>query len=123
MKNTSLDFERLTHDEERPWGSFYYLARKDDSWFTKVIKVKKGHRLSLQKHFHREEMWIVTEGKLKVQRGEEFLELGPKETVFIGVEQEHRAEGITDAEFIEISFGDFSEDDEIRLEDDYGRVN
>lgn len=123
MSENKLDFSRLDLDEfNKPWGSYHCLARKDDKWFAKVIKVKKGHRLSLQKHFHREELWIITEGQVKVQKGKEFIELGPKETVFIEKEQEHRIQGITDAEFIEISFGDFSEEDEIRIEDDYGRA-
>ncbi|MBN1162466.1 phosphomannose isomerase type II C-terminal cupin domain [Patescibacteria group bacterium] len=115
-------FERLSEDVVRPWGSFHALAKEEGKWFVKLLKIRKGERISLQKHKKREEMWFIISGKVKVQKGTDVFNLGRGESVFIEKEELHRLKGLTDAEFIEVSLGDFDEDDEVRLEDDYGRV-
>ena len=91
----------------------------------KRIWVHPGQRLSYQRHFKRQEHWVILEGKALVTlNGEEIL-LGKGESVDIPHEAAHRIENIGDSKlaFIEVQKGDyFGEDDIVRLEDDYGRV-
>lgn len=92
----------------------------------KRIHVENGSRLSKQSHKHRAEHWYITQGYAKVEIGEQELHLGPGDYVSIGVGEVHRveAEGTDDdLVFIEIQTGDYlGEDDIIRYEDDFGRV-
>jgi mannose-6-phosphate isomerase-like protein (cupin superfamily) len=116
-------FERLSEDVTRPWGTFHALAKEEGRWFVKLLKVKKGGSLSLQKHKKRDEMWFIVTGKAKVQKGVDVFDLEKGESVYIEKGELHRLRGITDVEFIEVSLGDFDENDEVRLEDDYGRAD
>lgn len=107
--------------EERPWGSFEVL---DENIKMKRIKVKAGHRLSLQSHNHRDEYWIWQSGLAKVTVGDKELILNPmNKAILIQKEVKHRVEALTDVEFLEFQVGDIlEEEDIIRYEDDYGRV-
>jgi len=113
---------RLSKIVKKPWGSFHDLAEEKGKWHLKIIKVKKGHRLSLQKHKLRSEFWIVAEGKVNIQKGyKKSLKLGAGETVAFKKSELHRLTGITDAVIIELSFGRHEEKDITRLADDYNR--
>jgi mannose-6-phosphate isomerase len=107
-----------------PWGTWAVL---DDSGAFKVkrIEVLPGKRLSLQKHFKREEHWYVVQGKALVTRdGQEYV-LKEGECIDIAREAAHRMEnrGSDLLVFIEVQRGEYlGEDDIVRLEDDYGRV-
>jgi mannose-6-phosphate isomerase-like protein (cupin superfamily) len=108
----------------RPWG-FYVILHTEQRVQVKRIHVEGGKRLSKQSHKHRAEHWYITQGYAKVELGEQELHLGPGDYVSIGVEEVHRveAEGTEDLVFIEIQTGDYlGEDDIIRYDDDYGRV-
>jgi len=111
--------------EKRPWGGFLIL---DDQSTHKVkrIWVDRGQRLSYQKHLHRSEHWIVIQGKSKVtMNGNEIL-LKEGDSIDIPVGVYHRIENVGDdlLVFIEVQRGDdFSEEDVIRIEDDYGRIS
>jgi len=96
-------------------------AEEKGKWHLKVIEVKQGQRLSLQKHKNRSEFWIIAEGEARVQKGEEVLKLKPGDTVTFEKEELHRLEGITNVTFVEVSFGDHDENDITRVSDDYGR--
>jgi mannose-6-phosphate isomerase len=93
--------------EERPWGNFVRLSHNEPC-SVKIITVKAGKRLSLQSHNKRSELWRVLDGPMTVQLGDEIQSL-------------QRDEEEVDGRWLEISFGDFDEDDIIRYEDDFGR--
>ncbi len=107
----------------RPWGS-YETLEAGDRFQVKRIMVSPGHRLSLQKHYHRAEHWVVVRGTALVAvDGEERL-LGEDQSTYIPVSCTHRLEnpGKVTLELIEIQTGTYlGEDDIIRLEDVYGR--
>ena len=88
--------------------------------------VKPGGRLSLQKHKHRAEHWVVVSGTARVTRGEEVFDLGPNESTYIPVGTLHRLENpaIEVLRVIEIQSGDYlGEDDIERFDDVYGRAD
>ena len=109
--------------DHRPWGSFTILADEQDHKVKRLV-VRPGHRLSLQRHMHRCEHWLVVSGTARVTLNDTVLELDPGESVEIERRDVHRVQnnGNVDVVFIEIQLGDyFGEDDIERLEDDYGR--
>ena len=90
----------------------------------KRIKVKSGERLSLQKHHHRSEHWIVVRGTAEVTRGEEVFTLSENESTYIPLGVVHRLAnpGRLTLELIEVQVGAYlGEDDIVRFEDQYGR--
>jgi len=111
--------------DQRPWGSFTILD-EDEDYKIKRIEVFPTKRLSYQKHAHRSEHWFVVRGIAKVTlNGKEFL-VKKGEDVNVPVGTAHRVEN-PDAEelliFIETQTGDyFGEDDIVRFEDDFGRM-
>ncbi len=108
----------------RPWGHYTSIS-KGQRHQTKRISVKSGAKLSLQKHMHRSEHWIVVRGTAKVTKGEETFLLSETQSVYIPVGVVHALEnpGKIDLEIIEVQTGSYlGEDDIIRLEDLYGRA-
>jgi mannose-6-phosphate isomerase len=112
--------------DERPWGSFTVL---DDEMFDHKVKrivVAPGKRLSYQTHAKRAEHWFVVDGVATVVLDGKDYELGPGKSIDIEIGQAHRCENHGDVPvlFIEVQHGTyFGEDDIVRLEDDFGRVN
>jgi mannose-6-phosphate isomerase-like protein (cupin superfamily) len=109
--------------DDRPWGRWEVIAAGDD-YVCKRIIVKAGGKLSLQRHHHREEHWIIVQGRALVTCGDDKREVGPNTHVFIPLEAAHRIEnpGTTDVVFIEVQQGDhLDENDIVRLDDVYGR--
>lgn len=107
----------------RPWG-YYEPIDAGDGFQVKHICVFPGKRLSLQKHFHRAEHWVVVEGEAVVTRGEDTFVLGVDQSTYIPAETVHRLENKTDTpmRLIEVQSGRIlSEEDIVRLEDDFGR--
>lgn len=113
--------KKLSKIVNKPWGAYYNLAEEKGNWHLKIIEVKKGKRLSLQKHKFRSEFWVIAEGQAKVQKGNRSILLKAGNTVSFKKGEKHRLESITDAIIIETSFGNHDEKDIVRLEDDYGR--
>ena len=108
----------------RPWG-YYTVMQEGDGFLTKCIVVNCGAKLSLQKHFHRSEHWVVLEGKAYVVKGEEAYELNPGESIDIGIEEVHSLQNPYEkpVKILEVQKGDkLDENDIVRLEDMYGRV-
>ncbi|WP_194745470.1 mannose-1-phosphate guanylyltransferase/mannose-6-phosphate isomerase [Thermaurantiacus tibetensis] len=119
-----LDLARTSHEVRRPWGSFRGLGR-GEGWQVKRIAVKPGAKLSLQRHAHRAETWVVAAGVADVTVGEECRRMGPGESIFIPVGAVHRLEnpGPEPLELIEVQQGSYlGEDDIVRLADLYGRA-
>jgi len=107
----------------RPWG-YYDSIDADDGFQVKRILVNPGAKLSLQKHQHRAEHWVVVKGVAKITCGDKVFELKANQSAYIPKGEVHRLENQekTPLEIIEIQTGDYlGEDDIIRLEDDYQR--
>ena len=107
----------------RPWGS-YQSVDQGDRFQVKRIVVKRGKRLSLQRHHHRAEHWVVVRGTARVIVDGETKILHENESTYIAIGAKHRLEnpGKIDLELIEIQTGSYlGEDDIERFEDDYRR--
>jgi len=107
----------------RPWG-YYDSIDADDGFQVKRILVNPSAKLSLQKHEHRAEHWVVVKGVAKVTCGDKTFSLKENQSTYIPKGEVHRLENTEeiDLEIIEIQTGDYlGEDDIIRLEDDYQR--
>jgi mannose-1-phosphate guanylyltransferase / mannose-6-phosphate isomerase len=108
----------------RPWG-FYESLINGDRFQVKRIVVKAGDRLSLQKHFHRAEHWVVVAGTALVTRDDECILVRENESVYLPLGCVHRLEnpGRIPLELIEVQSGSYlGEDDIVRLQDVYGRA-
>jgi len=107
----------------RPWGCYQGIDR-DDRYQVKRISVKPGASLSLQKHHHRAEHWIVVKGSARVTRGKETFLLTENQSTYIPAGELHRLEnpGKIPLELIEVQSGSYlGEDDIVRFDDEYGR--
>jgi mannose-6-phosphate isomerase-like protein (cupin superfamily) len=107
----------------RPWGEWLVID-VGDGVVVKRITVRPGQRLSLQRHRHRDEQWVVVAGVAQVTRDGVVFALGIGEATRVVRGQTHRVEnrGVADVVFIEVQTGSLlSEDDIERLDDDYGR--
>jgi len=108
--------------DKRPWGDEEILTMNEQT-SVKVLTVNPGQRCSLQYHEHRKEFWKVIEGNLRVVVNNEEKEAKLGDEFEIEPKMTHRLIG-TDApaKVLEISFGNFDENDIVRLQDDYGRL-
>jgi mannose-1-phosphate guanylyltransferase/mannose-6-phosphate isomerase len=108
----------------RPWG-VYDSVDSGPRFQVKRIVVKPGATLSLQKHHHRAEHWIVVSGTAEVTNGDKVMLLSENQSTYIPLGQVHRLAnpGKVPLEIIEVQSGSYlGEDDIVRLEDTYGRV-
>lgn len=118
---STLSGEKVEH---RPWGS-YESIRKENSFQIKKIVVEPGQKLSLQKHKHRAETWVVVSGRGQVIKGNETFALTAGSYIHIRQGEIHRMTNPSNEPlvFVEVQFGQYlGEDDIERLEDNYGRV-
>ena len=117
--------EPLKHSTcHRPWGA-YRTVDAGDRFQVKRITVKPGAKLSLQKHYHRAEHWVVVHGTAIVQCGDDRQLLHENQSIYIPIGTEHRLEnpGKIALELIEVQSGGYlGEDDIVRLSDNYGRA-
>ena len=107
----------------RPWGNYISIS-EDKYWKVKVITVLEGQSLSLQKHFHRSEHWVVVKGIAKVEIDYKELTLKENESTYIPSGSIHRLSNPfkDPLKIIEVQSGNYlGEDDIIRIEDKYGR--
>ncbi len=107
----------------RPWG-WYDNVDQGERFKVKRIQVKPGASLSLQKHHHRAEHWIVVKGVAEIANGDQVITLKENESTYIPKGQTHRLSnlGQVPLEIIEVQSGEYlGEDDIIRIEDIYGR--
>lgn len=108
----------------RPWGHYEGLIQ-GERFQVKKISVRPGQKLSLQKHFHRAEHWVVVNGTAIVQRDAEQIMLRENESVYLPLGCVHRLEnpGMIPLTLIEVQSGAYlGEDDIVRFEDTYGRA-
>lgn len=121
LKPELCDVHRLAY---RPWGHYEVLLDTPKYKIKRII-VAPGKRLSLQKHFHRSEHWVVVSGTAEVIKGDKVMTVRPNESTYIPVGEVHRLEnkGKIDLVMIEVQVGEYTgEDDIVRLEDSYGRT-
>ncbi|MCF6201510.1 MAG: mannose-1-phosphate guanylyltransferase/mannose-6-phosphate isomerase [Hydrogenimonas sp.] len=107
----------------RPWGT-YTVLEDTPGYKIKRIVVKPGKRLSLQKHFHRSEHWVVVSGTATVTVGDETKLIRPNESTYIKIGEVHRLanNGKIPVVLIEAQVGEYTgEDDIVRLDDDFKR--
>jgi mannose-1-phosphate guanylyltransferase/mannose-6-phosphate isomerase len=118
--------ETLTHKEAyRPWGRYEDMASAD-RFAIKRVTVNPRAKLSLQKHLHRAEHWVVVRGTALVTKGDEQFILKEDQSAYIPLGVVHRLEnpGMIPLELVEIHSGSYlGEDDIVRLDDVYGRHN
>jgi mannose-1-phosphate guanylyltransferase/mannose-1-phosphate guanylyltransferase/mannose-6-phosphate isomerase len=108
----------------RPWGH-YDLVDTGERHQTKRIVVKPGGKLSVQKHHHRAEHWVVVKGTALVTRGDEQLLITENESTYIPLGIVHCLEnpGVIPLEIVEVQSGSYlGEDDIVRFGDQYGRI-
>lgn len=120
-KTTELHNIHLTG--YRPWGT-YTILEDTPGYKIKRIVVKPGKRLSLQKHYHRNEHWIVVSGTATVTVGNETKLIRPNESTYIKMGELHRLanDGVIPVVLIEAQVGEYTgEDDIVRVDDDYDR--
>lgn len=108
---------------EKPWGKFEQYTHNLPCT-VKVITVEPGGTLSRQYHYQRDELWVVLDPGARVEIGDKTLHPNPEDKIFIPRQTTHRlsAPGDTRVRILEISFGEFDEEDIVRLEDLYGRI-
>jgi mannose-1-phosphate guanylyltransferase len=119
---SELHIQHLT--VHRPWGSYTVLL-ESLMYKIKKITVKPKAKLSLQKHFHRSEHWIVISGTALVTINDNKVLLKPNESTYIPIGAIHRLEnpGLIPLEIIEAQVGEYlKEDDIVRVEDCYNRI-
>jgi len=125
---TELDLRHCQQVEQhrkvaRPWGD-YDSIDEGARFKVKHITVKPGASLSLQKHHHRAEHWIVVHGAAEVTCGDKTFALYENQSTYIPIGETHRLHnpGKTELEMIEVQSGSYlAEDDIVRFEDNYGR--
>ena len=123
VKSVAPDVTQSHLKVHRPWGS-YQSVDNGDRHQVKRITVKAGERLSLQKHHHRSEHWIVVRGTAEVTVNETVKVVHENESIYIPIGAVHRLAnpGKILLELIEVQTGSYlGEDDIIRIEDDYRR--
>ena len=116
--------EHISHAKVyRPWG-WYQTLEMRDRFQVKVLSLKPGAKISLQRHRQRAEHWVVVSGIATVTRGEEIIELEENQSTYIPIGMMHRIENKaeSDLQLIEVQSGDYlGEDDIERFDDQYGR--
>jgi mannose-6-phosphate isomerase-like protein (cupin superfamily) len=109
---------------ERPWGT-YFNIHKSSKYLVKEITISPGSRISLQLHYHRSEHWVCISGIACVEVADYKKWVRPGESVFIPQSVAHRLSnpGRIPLVIVEVQQGEkLSEDDIVRLDDDYDRV-
>lgn len=123
IKELGNSLQNIHLTAHRPWGTFTVLE-DTPGYKIKRIEVKPGKRLSLQKHFHRNEHWIVVSGTATVTVGDETRLVRPNESTYIKIGEVHRLsnEGKIPVVLIEAQVGEYTgEDDIVRISDDFKR--
>ncbi len=125
LQATKREEHTLHRKVHRPWG-WYDSIDEGGRFKVKRIQVKPGASLSLQKHHHRAEHWVVVSGTAEITCGDKKLLLTENQSTYIPLGEVHRLAnpGTIPLEIIEVQSGSYlGEDDIVRFEDTYGRTN
>jgi mannose-1-phosphate guanylyltransferase/mannose-6-phosphate isomerase len=124
LQATKRDEHTLHRKVHRPWG-WYDSIDEGGRFKVKRIQVNPGASLSLQKHHHRAEHWIVVTGTAEITNGDKVLTLTENQSTYIPLGEVHRLanRGVIPLEIIEVQSGSYlGEDDIVRFDDHYGRA-
>ncbi len=107
---------------EKPWGNFRQFSLNEQST-VKILTVAPGQLLSAQKHENRDELWVTLDAGLRVELDDEVFHPEVGEVFVIMRKTKHRlgSDG-PEGRMLEVSYGDFDENDIERFDDIYGRV-
>jgi len=123
LKDRGSELPDIHVTAHRPWGT-YTILDESNGYKVKRIVVKPGRRLSLQKHYHRSEHWIVVSGTATVTRGSDVFLVRANESTYIPMGELHRLENVGKIPLvmIEAQVGEYvGEDDIVRIDDDFMR--
>ncbi|MBK9624796.1 MAG: mannose-1-phosphate guanylyltransferase/mannose-6-phosphate isomerase [Rhodocyclaceae bacterium] len=123
LQNDGREEHALHRKVHRPWG-WYDSIDEGGRFKVKRIQVNPKASLSLQKHHHRAEHWIVVTGTAEITNGDKVLLLSENQSTYIPLGETHRLAnpGTIPLEIIEVQSGSYlGEDDIVRFEDNYGR--
>lgn len=123
LKARGSDLPTVPQTVNRPWGT-YSVLESTEGYKMKRIVVRPGERLSLQKHLHRSEHWVVVSGTATCTVGDQVFYVRPNESTYIPAGTVHRLqnEGKLPLVIVEVQVGEYTgEDDIIRMQDDYKR--
>jgi len=123
LQQAQREEHTLHRKVHRPWG-WYDSIEEGGRFKVKRIQVKPGASLSLQKHHHRAEHWVVVKGTAEITNGERVFNLTENQSTYIPLGEVHRLAnpGVVPLEIIEVQSGGYlGEDDIVRYEDEYGR--
>ena len=123
LKAQGREAHKLHRTVHRPWGA-YTVLEEGNGFKIKRIQVKPGGALSLQRHRHRSEHWVVVSGTATVVNGEQDIQLLQNQSTYIPAGRKHRLTnpGTSPCVMIEVQCGAYvGEDDIVRFEDAYGR--
>ncbi len=123
LQKSGREEHTLHRKVHRPWG-WYDSIDEAERFKVKRIMVKPGASLSLQKHHHRAEHWIVVKGTAEITNGDKVMLLTENQSTYIPLGEVHRLAnpGTLPLEIIEVQSGSYlGEDDIVRYEDTYGR--
>lgn len=124
LKQLNTDVHNTHLTVYRPWGT-YTILENTPNYKIKRIVVLPGKRLSLQKHLHRSEHWIILTGIATVTVGEKVITVMPNESTYIKMGELHRLanDGKIPVVLLEAQVGEYTEEDDIiRIEDEYNRI-
>lgn len=109
--------------EDRPWGRFEKFHENKLST-VKLIYITPNRRLSLQYHIHRNEFWRIINGTAEVEVDGKTFSVKEGDNISIGSKSHHRIKALASGwTGLEISYGHFDEDDIVRIEDDFNRID
>ena len=107
---------------KKPWGQFDQFTHNETTT-VKILSINKGGSLSLQNHVYRSEFWRIISGHPLVTVGDNTSLANPGNEFIIEKLQQHQLEAQNDdVKVLEIAYGNFEEDDIIRIKDKYGRT-
>ena len=124
LKNKNYSEGENNKKVYRPWGNYSSIG-EGPSWQVKRLEIKSNAKLSLQRHKHRSEHWVVVNGTAKVEINGEITILSKNQSIFVPLGSKHRLSNPYDAplEIIEVQSGNYlGEDDIERFDDIYGRM-
>ncbi|HEY9399305.1 MAG TPA: phosphomannose isomerase type II C-terminal cupin domain [Nitrososphaeraceae archaeon] len=110
------------YTEQRPWGSFEKF-NENERCTVKLLYIKPGSRLSLQYHTKRKEFWKIVKGAATVEVQNKQSSLSEGDNIIIPSGAKHRIQASNSGCIVlEIAYGNFDENDIVRIEDDYDRA-
>ena len=122
MDKTDGNAKRKSIKDIRPWGNFVQYVHNEQCT-VKIITVNPDHILSKQAHKNRDELWVVLDEGLRVELDDKVIDPKPGDEIIVKRTTKHRLSSLgKKARILEISLGDFDEDDIERFEDVYGRA-